>query len=115
MDPLDLTAAPHPRFPAQGHILSAGVDALREPLQHPRETRDGAALPAPNTHSTSKLPQYKRPLSLAPKNALLSPNPQTHDPARAHGRKKTKDREQQPETRKKGCMDEIYSSIYIDE
>jgi hypothetical protein len=34
-------------------------------------------------------------------------------PARAHGRKKTKDREQQQETRKKGCMDEIYSSTYI--
>ncbi len=28
MNPLDLTAVPHPRFPMQGHILSAGGDAL---------------------------------------------------------------------------------------
>jgi hypothetical protein len=28
VDPLDLTAAPHPKFPVQGHILSASGDAL---------------------------------------------------------------------------------------
>jgi hypothetical protein len=28
VNPLDLTAVPHPRFPMQGHILSAGGDAL---------------------------------------------------------------------------------------
>jgi hypothetical protein len=28
VNPLDLTAVPHPRFPMQGHILSSGGDAL---------------------------------------------------------------------------------------
>jgi hypothetical protein len=28
VDPLDMTAAPHPRFPVQGHILSTGGDAV---------------------------------------------------------------------------------------
>ncbi len=31
VDALDMTAAPHPRFPAQGHILSTGGDALMQP------------------------------------------------------------------------------------
>jgi hypothetical protein len=29
LDSLDLTAAPHPRFPVQSHILSVGGDALK--------------------------------------------------------------------------------------
>ncbi len=68
VDPLDLTAAPHPRFPVQGHILSAGGDALREPLPHPRETRDSATLPAPNTHCTSKLPNFQEFIIIIFKN-----------------------------------------------
>jgi hypothetical protein len=31
VDPLDMTAAPHPGFLVQGHILSTGGDALRHP------------------------------------------------------------------------------------
>jgi hypothetical protein len=32
VNPLDLTAVPHPRFPVQGHMLSTAADALREEL-----------------------------------------------------------------------------------
>jgi hypothetical protein len=30
MNPLDMTAAPHPRFPVQGHILSTSGNALTQ-------------------------------------------------------------------------------------
>ncbi len=41
VDPLDMTAAPHPRFPVQGHILSTRGDALMQPgkcLQYKLQT-----------------------------------------------------------------------------
>jgi hypothetical protein len=38
MNPVDMTAAPHPRFPVQGHILSTSGGALT------REGRRGSQI-----------------------------------------------------------------------